>query len=100
MRGEIEKDNRFPIKLKNCIDSIHALKVVSTASLNQSENTVKIVEYVMTNGTLTVKRQRNKCEFFIRYEDSAGVSFTLPNDDISRHCNRALLLLHSKTNET
>jgi len=56
MKGEIDKDARFPIKLKNCIESIHALKVVSTASLNQSENTVKIVEYVMTNGTLNVER--------------------------------------------
>ena len=97
---ELKRDHSFPLKLKNCIDCVHALKVISTASLNQSENTVKIVEYVMTNGVVNIFREfdsNSRCKFVISYKDSSNVRFELPNDDIDRHCKRAILLLHSKT---
>lgn len=67
MNKDIAIDDKFPVKLTNCIDSVHALKVISTATLNQSENTVKIVKYVMTNGLLNVFRNNKKCEYSISY---------------------------------
>ena len=99
IKFENSQDGRFALQLKNCSDSIHALKFISTASLNQSENTIKIVEYVMSNGRVTLMRTKKSCELTINYTDQEGLQLTLPNDDISRHCNRALLLLNSKNKE-
>jgi hypothetical protein len=54
IKKEIESESRFLLKLKNCIDSIHALKVISTSSLNKSENTINILRQVMKNGTISI----------------------------------------------
>ena len=73
--------------------------MITIASFNHTENTIKIVENVMTNGVINISRQNEskRCKFFISYKDSSNEKFELPNDDIDRHCNRAILLLHSMT---
>jgi hypothetical protein len=43
LQQETYKDMNFATKLRSCIESLHQLKFVTTATLNVSENTVKII---------------------------------------------------------
>ncbi len=86
-------------KLKSCIDSIHALKQLTYATFNVSENTQRIVKFVMNGrGTIDVFREkgRRECDLVINYTNELKGIEKIKSDELVRHCNRVMLLLHSK----